>query len=80
MWIQDQPLALIEIVDGECWDIFEGNYFRRIKVQDLLQYQRPMPHPENKASSTRAIDTTSFLLFFARGSTIAGNHKADDLE
>ena len=37
MWLQKQPPASVQVVDGDCWGTFEGNYFRRIKVPDLLQ-------------------------------------------
>jgi hypothetical protein len=37
MWVQEQPPAPIEVVDGDRWGTFQGNYFKRIEVPDLLQ-------------------------------------------
>jgi hypothetical protein len=80
MWVRKQPPSSIEVVDGDCWGTFQGNYLRRIKLPDLLQCQRSVPHLENNASSEGVIDAASFLLFFASGSSIGGNHTSDELE
>jgi hypothetical protein len=37
MWVQEQPPAPIEVVDVDYWGTFQGNYFKRIEVLDLLQ-------------------------------------------
>jgi hypothetical protein len=78
--VRKQPPSSIEVIDGDRWGTFQGNYFRRIEVPDLLQCQRSVPHPENNASSKGVIDAASFLLFFASGSAIGGNHISDELE
>jgi hypothetical protein len=80
MWVRKQPPSSIEVVKGDRWGTFQGNYFRRIEVPDLLQCQRFVPHPENNASSEGVIDATSFLLFFVSGSAIGGSHTSDELE
>jgi hypothetical protein len=60
--------------------MFQGNYFKRIEVLDLLQRQRSVPHPENDASSKAVIDGAASLMFFASGSSIGGSHTGDELE
>jgi hypothetical protein len=80
MWVREQPPTPIEVIDSDRLDTFQGNYFRRIEVPDLLQRQRSVPHPESDASSARVTDATSFLLFYACGSSIGGSHTGDDME
>jgi hypothetical protein len=80
MWMQEQPPVSVQVVDGDRWSSFEGNYFRMIKVPDLLQCQRSVSHPENIALSVGVIDAVASLLFFASGSPISGNHTGDELE
>jgi hypothetical protein len=80
MWVQEQPPAPIEVVDGIRWGTFQGNYFKRIEVPDLLQRQRSVPHPENSASSEAVIDAAASLMFFASRSPIGGSHTGDELE
>jgi hypothetical protein len=79
MWMQKQPPASIEVVDGDRWGTFQGNYFIRIKIVDLLQCQRYVQHLENDASSIGVTDAVSSLLFFASGSSIGGSHIGDGL-
>jgi hypothetical protein len=79
MWMQKQPPASIEVVDGDRWGTFQGNYFIRIKIVDLLQCQRYVQHLENDASSIGVTDAASSLLFFASGSSIGGSHIGDGL-
>jgi hypothetical protein len=78
--VQEQPPPSIEVVGGDHWDTFQGNYFRRIEVLDLLQWQRSMSHPQNDASSIGVSDAAASLRFFASGSSIGGSHTGDDLE
>ena len=80
MWVQEQPLASIEVVNGDRWSTFQGNYFIRIEIADLLQHQRSMRHPKNDASSIGVFDVASSLLCFASGSSIGGSHIGDGLQ
>jgi hypothetical protein len=80
MWVQEQPPPSVEVVGGDRWDTFQGNYFRRIEVPDLLQWQRSVSHPQNDASSARVSDAAASLLFFASGSSIGGSYTGDELE
>jgi hypothetical protein len=80
MWVQEQPPPSVEVVGGDRWDTFQGNYFRRIEVPDLLQRQRSVSHPQNDASSARVNDAAASLMFFASGSSIGGSHTGDELE
>jgi hypothetical protein len=80
MWVQEHPPAPVEVVDGDRWGTFQGNYFKRIEVPDLLQRQRFVPHPENDASSEAVIDGATSLMFFASGSSIGRSHTGDELE
>jgi hypothetical protein len=80
MWMQEQPPTSVQVVDSDRWGTFEGNYFRRIKVPDLLERQISMSHPENTASSAKVNDAVASLLFFASGSSIGGNHTGDELK
>jgi hypothetical protein len=80
MWVQEQPPPSVEVVGGDRWGTFQGNYFRRIEVPDLLQRQTSVSHPQNDASSTRVNDAATSLMFFASGSSIGGSHTGDELE
>jgi hypothetical protein len=80
MWMQEQPHSSVEVVDGDRWGTFQGNFFRRIEVPDLLQRQRSMSHPQNDASSAGVSDAAASLMFFASRSSIGGNHIGDELE
>jgi hypothetical protein len=80
MWVQEQPPPSAEVVGGDRWDTFQGNYFRRIEVPDLLQWQRSLSHPENDASSVGVSDAAASFLFFASGSSIGDSHTGDELE
>jgi hypothetical protein len=80
MWVQDQPPPSVEVVGGDPGVMFQGNYFRRIEVLDLLQRQRSMSHPQNYASSTGVSDAAASLMFFVSGSSIGGSHTGDELE
>jgi hypothetical protein len=80
MWVQEQPPPSIQVVGGDRWGIFQGNYFRRIEVPDLLQRQRSVSHPQNDASSTGVSDAAASLMFFASGYSIGGSHLGDELE
>ena len=79
MWVQEQPLASIEVVNSDCWSTFQRNYFIRIEIADLLQQQRYVRHPENDASSIGIIDVASSLLCFASRSSIGGSHIGNGL-
>jgi hypothetical protein len=79
MWVQEQPLASIKVVDGDRWGTFQGNYFIKIEIADLLQYQRSVRHPENDASSIGVTDAASSLLCFTSGSSIGGSHVGNGL-
>jgi hypothetical protein len=63
MWVQEQPLASIEVVDGNRWGTFQGNYFIKIEIADLLQHQRSVRHLENDASSIGVTDAASLFSF-----------------
>jgi hypothetical protein len=80
MWMQEQAPPSVEVVGSDCWGTFQGNYFKRIEVPDLLQRQRSMLHPQNDASSKGVSDATASLMFFASGSSIGGSHTGDELE
>jgi hypothetical protein len=80
MWVQEQPSPSVQVVGGDRWGTFQGNYFRRIEVPDLLQRQRSVSHPQNDASSTGVSDAAASLMFFASGSSIGGSHSGDELE
>jgi hypothetical protein len=80
MWVQEQPPPSVEVLGGDRWGTFRGNYFRRIEVPDLLQRQRSVSHPQNDASSARVNDAAASLMFFASGSSIGGSHIGDELE
>jgi hypothetical protein len=80
MWVQEQPPPSAEVVGGDRWGTFQGNYFRRIEVPDLLQRQRSVSHPQNNASSTGVSDAAASLMFFASGSSIGGSQTGDELE
>ena len=79
MWVQEQPLASIEVVDDDHWGTFKGNYFIRIEIADLLQCQRSVQHPKNDASSMGVTDADSFFLFFVSMSSIGGSHIGNGL-
>jgi hypothetical protein len=80
MWVQEQPHPFVEVVGGDRWDTFQGNYFKRIEVPDLLQWQRFVSHPQNNASSVGVSDAAASLMFFVSGSSIGGSHTGDELE
>jgi hypothetical protein len=80
MWVQEQPPHSIEVVGGDRWGTFQGNYFKRIEIPDLLQRQRSVSHPQNNASSARVSDAAASLMFFASVSSIGGSHTGDELE
>jgi hypothetical protein len=80
MWVQEQPPPSVEVVGGDRWGTFQGNYFRRIEVPDLLQRQRSVSHPQNDASSAGVSDAAASLMFFASGSSIGGSQTGDELE
>ena len=80
MWVQEQGPLSVEVVGSDRWGTFQGNYFKRIKVPDLLQRQRSVSHPQNDASSVGVNDAAASLIFFASGSSIGGNHTGDELE
>jgi hypothetical protein len=62
MWMQEQPPAPIEVVDGDRWGTFQANYFKRIEVPTLLQQQRFVPHLVNDSSSEAVIDAAASFL------------------
>jgi hypothetical protein len=72
--------APIEVINANRWGTFEGNYFGRIKVADLLLCYKVVPHPKNNASSMGVNDAASFLLFFASGFSIGASHTCDDMQ
>ena len=74
MWVQEQPPPSVKVVGGDYWGMFQGNYFRRIEILDLLQRQRSMSHPQNDASYARVSNGAASLIFFASGSSIGGSH------
>jgi hypothetical protein len=80
MWVQEQAPPSVEVVGRDRWGTFQGNYFRRIEVPDLLQYKRFVSHPQNDASFAGVSDATASLMFFASGSSIGGSHTGDELE
>jgi hypothetical protein len=73
-------LNSVEVVGGDRWGTFQGSYFRRIEVPDLLQRQRSVSHPQNDASSAGVSDAAACLMFFASGSSIGGSHTGNELE
>ena len=74
MWMQEQPPSSVEVVGGDRWGTFQGNYFRRIEVPDLLQRQGSMSHPQNDAPSAGVSDAAASLMFFASESSIGGSY------
>jgi hypothetical protein len=80
MWVQQQPKDDIDALDREQWGMFNGTYFRRIELSELLERQSSKAAPKIDTSSTGMHDAISSLLMMASASSTVEMHAGDDLQ
>jgi hypothetical protein len=80
MWVQQQPKGDIDALDHKRWGMFNGTYFRRIELSELLERQSSEAALKKDSSLTGVHDVVSSLLMMASASFIVEMHAGDDLE
>jgi hypothetical protein len=60
--------------------MFNGTYFRRIELSELLERQSDEAASKKHSSSTGMHDAVSYLLMMASASSTVEVHVGDDLE
>ena len=80
MWVQQQPEGDIDALDRDRWGMFNGTYFRRIELSELLERQSDEAALKKHSSSTGMHDAVSSLLMMASASSTVEVHAGDDLE
>jgi hypothetical protein len=80
MWVQQQPKDDIDALDRERWGMFNGTYFRRIELSELLERQSSEATPKTDTSSTGMHDAVSSLLMMASASSTVEMYAGYDVE